>query len=465
MVLVTIYFAYSNQEIESRSGTENDKLNKSDVLSAKVKEATELKGKKVAPSITPMRSSHGLANEVQAVVLKQVNEKIAEFEDLKAQIAVIERHLRKHSDFKGFNTTDHLLVDIEENDVQPYEDDLVGLKNRIVNAELAIDASSVEIINSIVDEAEKFLEVNRDKVYGVLDEHVASKEHQHEHDDGSHDHASDYLDLLNDDETIYVAIEDEEAELLIEYIDMDIEEFKTLEKQKLVYEKHLSGKYGDEVPPNELQIKVAEQALKDFKLNEIKEHEKKLLTIKNLIKNHKLLNVEEVQEMSSILEEAELFVDSSKDKIKLAGALELESEVNRKVENSIKSPKANDLKKEKLVEFNKITPSSVQNELGVSVVDKVSSAEVDKESKLLNDDPNDNVIDTNDNVVLELLRPSFMSLHLSLTLIVTLCLFILVVCWLVCCRARNYQSLSCEDGYGDKSRLVSKKGSVRRKRM
>merc|ERR1712142_287833 len=235
--------------------------------------------------------------------------------------------------------------------------------------------------------------------------------------------------------------------------------------QKLVYEKHLSGKYGDEVPPNELQLKVAEQALKAFKLNEIKEHEKKLLTIKNLIKNHKLLNVEEVQEMSSILEEAELFVDSSKDKIKLAGALELESEVNRKVENSIKSPKANDLKKEKLVEFNKITPSSVQNELGVSVVDKVCSAEVDKESKLLNDDPNDNVIDTNDNVVLELLRPSFMSLHLSLTLIVTLCLFILVVCWLVCCRARNYQSLSCEDGFGDKSRLVSKKGSVRRKRM
>merc|ERR1712142_1061708 len=323
--------------------------------------------------------------------------------------------------------------------------------------------------NSIVNEAEKFLNVNRDKVYGVLDEHVASKEHQHEHDDGSHDHASDYLDLLNDDETIYVAIEDEEAELLIEYIDMDIEEFKTLEKQKLVYEKHLSGKYGDEVPPNELQLKVAEQALKDVKLNEIKEHEKKLLTIKNLIKNHKLLNVEEVQEMSSILEKAELFVDSSKDKIKLAGALELESEVNRQVESSIKpsKSKANDLKKENLVEFNKITPSSLQNDLVISVMDKVSSAEVDEESKLLNDDPNDNVIDTNDNVVLELLRPSFMpmSLHLSLTLIVTLCLFILVVCWLVCCRARNYQSLSCEDGFGDKSRLVSKKGSVRRKRM
>merc|ERR1712142_837922 len=107
-----------------------------------------------ASSVAPSGSSHELATEVEAVVLKQVNEKIAEFEDLKAQIAVIERHLRKHSDFKGFNATDHVLVDMEENDVQPYEDDLVGLKNRIVNAELAIDTSSVEIINSIVDEAE-----------------------------------------------------------------------------------------------------------------------------------------------------------------------------------------------------------------------------------------------------------------------------------------------------------------------
>ena len=41
MVLVTIYFVYSNQEIEPRSGTVNDKLNKSDVLAAKVKEASE----------------------------------------------------------------------------------------------------------------------------------------------------------------------------------------------------------------------------------------------------------------------------------------------------------------------------------------------------------------------------------------------------------------------------------------
>merc|ERR1712240_485270 len=136
------------------------------------------------------------------------------------------------------------------------------------------------------------------------------------------------------------------------------------------YEKHLRGKYGDEVPPNELQLKVAEQALKGVKLNEIKEHEKKLLTIKNLIKNHKRLNAEEVQEMSSILEKAELFVDSSKDKIKLAGALELESEVNRQVESSIKPSKANDLKKEELV-----TPSSLQNDLVISVMDKVSSAE------------------------------------------------------------------------------------------
>jgi len=469
LVLVTDYIVYSNQQIEPRSGTVNDKLNESVLIAAKVNEATEVDEKKLASSVAPSRSSHGLATEVEAVVLKQVNEKIAEFEDLKAQIAVIERHLRKHSDFEGFNTTDHVLVDLEENKVQPYEDDLVDLKNRIVNAELAIDASSMEIINSIVNEAEKFLDVNRDKVYGVLDEHVASKEHQHEHDDGSHDHASDYLDLLNDDETIYVAIEDEEAELLIEYIDMDIEEFKTLENQKLVYERHLSGKYGDDVPPNELQLKVAEQTLRDVKLNEIKEHEKKLLTIKNLIKNNKLLNVEEVQEMSSILEKAESFVDSSKDKMKLVGALGLESVVYRQVESSIKPSKENDVKERLVdVEFNKITPSSVPNDVVVSGVNNVSFAEVNKETKQLKDDFNekdDNGFDTNNNVVLESLIPSFMSVHLSLTLLVTLSLFMMVVCWLVCCRARNYQSLSCEDGYGDKSRLVTKKGSFRRKRM
>jgi hypothetical protein len=290
----------------------------------------------------PESGNFKVSDAVENLFLDQVNVRIEEFEDLKTQIAVLEQHLRKHSDFAEFNDTEHMLVDLDEKAINPYEEELTVMKKKIINSNHEMNASSVEMINTMVDDAEKFLEINRERVNGVLDDHVASEEHMHEHDDGSHspENFADYVDLINDNETM-VIIEEAETELLIEYIDMDIEEFKEIEKQKLEYEKQIKEQFNlDNIEPDELQLRIAQGVLKDMNLKDMKSHEELLLSLRaQIVEADGKLNIEEIDQMAATLGEAETYLDNSNNKLKLVGALEQEFQDFEKVESNIKPPK------------------------------------------------------------------------------------------------------------------------------
>merc|ERR1719339_777276 len=132
-----------------------------------------------------------------------------------------------------------------------------------------MNTSSIEMINTIVDDAEKILEINKERVYGV--------------------------------------IEEAETELLIEYIDMDIEEFKEIEKQKLKYENQIKDQFNlENIEPDELQLRIAERVLKDMDLKDMKSYEEKLLSLrKRIVEAKGKLDVEEIDQMTASLGEAE----------------------------------------------------------------------------------------------------------------------------------------------------------------
>jgi len=285
----------------------------------------------------PKNGTFKVKDEVENFFKDQINAKIADFEDLKKQIAVLDRHLKKHSEFADFNTTDHMLLDLDEKVIKPYEDGLKVLKNRIVEADHDNwSSTSVDMINDIVSKAEKFIDISYERVYGTLDDHLESDEHKNEHAHGhghSEDHAADYADLITaEDETVDVSSEDEE--LLIEYIDMDINDLENIIKQKDNLEHHIEDHFKlDNVESDELQLVMAENVLQNLDIEKLKAYEKSLQDLKSQIKqSNGKLKLEMVDQVSATMEKAEVFLDASQEKLKLVGDLDEEFEVFEETE-------------------------------------------------------------------------------------------------------------------------------------
>ena len=286
----------------------------------------------------PINGTFKVKDEVENFFKDQINAKITDFEDLKKQIAVLDRHLKKHSEFADFNATDNMLLDLDEKVLKPYEDGLKVLKNKIVHADHDNwSSTSVDMINTIVSKAEKFIDISYERVYGTLDDHLESDEHKNEHAHGhghSEDHAADYADLLTveDDELVDVSAEDEE--LLIEYIDMDIDDLENIIKQKDDLEHHIEDHFKlDNVESDELQLIMAENVLQNLDIEKLKAYEKSLKALKSQIKqSNGKLKLEMVDQISATMEKAEVFLDASQEKLKLVGDLDEEFEVFEEAE-------------------------------------------------------------------------------------------------------------------------------------
>jgi len=287
----------------------------------------------------PKNGTFKVKDEVENFFKDQINAKIADFEDLKKQIAVLDRHLKKHSEFADFNTTDHMLLDLDEKVLKPYEDGLKVLKNKIVEADHDNwSSTSVDMINNIVSKAEKFIDISYERVYGTLDDHLESDEHKNEHAHGhghghSEDHAADYADLITaEDEMVDVSSEDEQ--LLIEYIDMDINDLENVIKQKDDLEHHIEDHFKlDNVESDELQLVMAENVLQNLDIEKLKAYEKSLQDLKSQIKeSNGKLKLEMVDQISATMEKAEVFLDASQEKLNLVGDLDEEFEVFEETE-------------------------------------------------------------------------------------------------------------------------------------
>jgi len=370
----------------------------------------------------PENENFKVTDEVEDFFKDQISAKIKDFDELKIQIAVLDRHLRKHSGFGDFNETDHMLIDLDEKVLKPYEDSLKVLKNKIVAADHDNwSATTVNMINTIVEKAETFLEISRERVYGTLDDHIASDEHKKEHAEGhGHvgDHSADYDDLISPEEELKdqlasdeltkeharghghtgdhsieydddltradvnvkeaekVAVSAKDEELLIEYIDMDINDLENIIKQKANLEHHIVDHLNlDDVEPDELQLKIAEDLLQNIDLVKLKSYEKSLQSLKSQIRKASgELKLDTMSQISATMEKAEDFLDASQKKLNLVGELDMEFEEFVETENLVKTAENENMVKgsvksvenENLVEAAKSEPKEIMDSNNVN---------------------------------------------------------------------------------------------------
>jgi len=281
----------------------------------------------------PEEGSFKVTNDVEYFFKDQLNAKLRDFDDLKAQIAILDRHLRKHS---GGHPTDHNLSNLDELVIKPYEEGLKSLKSKVIEAgNDDWSAATVVMINTIMDKAEQFLEMSRNQVYNTLDNHVASEEHRNEHkhgDDEEHDHghagdhAADYADLLTDETDVIISSQDEE--LLIEYLDSDIEDLENIIKEKEHLEHHIVEHYNlEDVDADELQLKVAENVLDNIDVEKLKSYEESLQLLKaKLLQSNGQVKSDLAKEIANTMQNAETLSRAFQKNIEIAVTFDHEFE-------------------------------------------------------------------------------------------------------------------------------------------
>jgi len=174
--------------------------------------------------------------EVETMLIDKIDAEIDEFEDLKTQIAVLDRHVRKHSSSDSFAAGFSQLDEIDRANIDLLERNLKVMRKEIIASKNAISSEYVLKVNRMVEKADEFLEINFEKVYGALDTHLESEDHRKEHDHDheeehghahAHDSYADYADLINRE----YKYEDDSKEVLFDYIDKESPRYKDAPKK------------------------------------------------------------------------------------------------------------------------------------------------------------------------------------------------------------------------------------------
>jgi len=308
-----------NNKVGEESGAKDAEIDKSGVV------------KKVYGSIdddmlTPEGNFEVTDDDVEYFFKDKLNAKLHDFDDLKTQIAVLDRHLRKHS--VGVVEANIMLKDLDEQVIKPYEDELKAVKNKVMDAD-DWSSTTIVMINAILDKSEQFLEMSRDKVYKTLDNHVASEEHKNEHkhgDDHGHDRSADYADLLTEEDSVDLSSQDEE--LLVEYMDSDIEDLENIIKEKEHLEHHIVEHFNlEDVDADELKLKVAENVLESIDVIKLKSYEESLKLLKTqIIQSNGRVNSDLAQQVANTMQNAETLSRAFQKNIEIAVAFDHEFE-------------------------------------------------------------------------------------------------------------------------------------------
>merc|ERR1719154_326538 len=133
---------------------------------------------------------------------------------------------------------------------------------------------------------------------------------------------SDYADLISMDTDVSI----EDKDIILEYIDMDIKDFKNIKKQKANYENHILDHVNHEHAESD-ELKVAEEVLQEVNLDEISSYEASLQAIKaQIMEANGKFKVETIDQISSTMEKAGIYLDASRDRLELVGLLDEEFE-------------------------------------------------------------------------------------------------------------------------------------------
>ena len=282
----------------------------------------------------------GPPNEVQKLMMDQVDAKINDMEDLKAQYAIYDRHIKKHSNESNSSQPVHQINqwnEIQES-VQEQEDILADFKNDLLIASDAnLNSTFVREANMLLDQSERLLESGFDLIETIVDEHVASDEHKREHehghgDDHSHHHRdsyADYADLVPMD----FEVELEKQEMIVDFIDQEVYDIAKIMDDKSKLEKHILTHQHEghmsEDDGNGLHLDVASSVLKELSTDELTSHEMSLLDLKKQIKaSEGKMSLKDVDKVANLMLGAEDLIKSSQDKLQIVELLDEEFEEN-----------------------------------------------------------------------------------------------------------------------------------------
>jgi len=261
-------------------------------------------------------------HEVEALLISEIDTEIEEIDDLKTQMAVLNRHVRKHS---GSSASGYEVIDeIDKLKIENLENKLKMKRKEVFEAKNRIDSEYVLSVNKMVEEAETLIEDKYKKVYDALDTHLESEDHKNEHnhdhsEEHGHDHDSlaDYADILHN----------EPKDKLIEFIDVEIDEFEQIKEQKLKLGDHLKDHHAEDTNHGDLHLSMSEEILDEIDIEYLDKQEQSLVSLKNQIKElPRKLKQEDVETIVATMEKAEIFIEASNDRLELVGLIDTELE-------------------------------------------------------------------------------------------------------------------------------------------
>ena len=132
-----------------------------------------LQGSKVQPLEDVISSPQNTDElELEAMLIEYIEKDIKDFEDMKNNIAFLEKHIRHHADVhvadsKELLEADHVLQELDVKVIKPYELQLESLKSQIFKLNHMFDNETLDQITTIVENVEVFLETSRERIEQV----------------------------------------------------------------------------------------------------------------------------------------------------------------------------------------------------------------------------------------------------------------------------------------------------------
>ena len=268
-------------------------------------------------------------NEMEEKILDEIDQRLADLEDIDVDAKIIVRHMDKHSNFQGYESNVNTINSIEEEVLEAYKFELNLMKRRIIASNHDLKVFEMKDMNLLLDNAEVTVNNTRNMIDSFIDVHVESEEHQHEHDHedlNDHDHShddhdsfEDYSDLLSNETE---ATDDEES-LIINTIENGLKDLEEVGNHRSQLEEHLQDHRDSQ---DHVNTNLADSVLKEIQVNDVEEYKERLLELRRKVGESKgNMKIDFVDKIVSTLERANIFVEVSRNRLHIADQLDDEA--------------------------------------------------------------------------------------------------------------------------------------------
>ena len=281
--------------------------------------------------------------EMEDMILDEIDQRLADLEDIDVDAKILVRHMDKHPKFQGYESNVNTLKSIEENVLEAYKVELNLMKRRIIASNHDLKVYEMKDMNLLLDSAEVSVNKTRSMVDSFIDVHVESEEHQHEddhedHDNHDHDHSADrqnsfedYSDLLSNE----TEATDEEESLIVDTIEKGLKDLDEVRNHRSQLEEHLQDHRESK---DHVNTNLADSVLQEIQVNDVEDYKERLLELRKQVgesKGH--VKIDFVDKILSTLERANIFVEVSRNRLRIADQLDDEASNEHRDDNESSS--------------------------------------------------------------------------------------------------------------------------------